>query len=139
MAATAIKVSESLASEARAAAADSDRSLTGQIEHWARIGKALEPLFTAPVVGSLKRCGGDLGAIEDTGERARVLDALAQLRQSPPFAQTAAVLRASGGPLYEADPESAGGIVQVHPDGTRVAGRFVNRVFKPDPPADKAT
>lgn len=139
MAATAIKVSESLASEARAAAADSDRSLTGQIEHWARIGKAVEPLFTAPVVGSLKRSGGDLEVIEDEVERARVLDALAALRQSPPFAQSAAFLRASTRPLYEVDPEAAEGIVQVRPDGTRVAGRFVNRVFEPDPPTSKET
>ncbi len=135
MASTAIKVSDSLASEARAAAADSDRSLTGQIEHWARIGKAVEPMFTAPVIGSLKKCGGDLAAIEEEQERALVLEALGRLRESPRFEKFAAVVRESVGPLYEADPHRPEGIVQVHADGTRIPGRFVNRVFeRKDPP-----
>ena len=40
--ATAIRVSEELANEARKFSKIDRRSLTGQIEHWARIGKCAE-------------------------------------------------------------------------------------------------
>ena len=40
--ATAVRVSEELASEARKFSKIDRRSLTGQIEHWARIGKCAE-------------------------------------------------------------------------------------------------
>ncbi|MFW0860124.1 MAG: TA system antitoxin ParD family protein [Dehalococcoidia bacterium] len=39
---TAIRVSEKLAREAKLFSAVDKRSLTGQIEHWARIGKCAE-------------------------------------------------------------------------------------------------
>ena len=40
--ATGIRVSESLVREARLVSAVENRSMTGQIEHWARIGKCAE-------------------------------------------------------------------------------------------------
>ena len=39
---TAVRVSDELASEARKFSKVEHRSLTGQIEHWARIGKCAE-------------------------------------------------------------------------------------------------
>ncbi len=39
---TAIRVSESLVREARLLSAVDNRSMTGQIEHWARVGKCAE-------------------------------------------------------------------------------------------------
>lgn len=72
----AVKLSDSLAEEARTASAGADRSLTGQIEHWARLGKAVEPLFSAPTIAALKKSGGDLSALEDERERLRILGIL---------------------------------------------------------------
>ncbi|MHB8808688.1 MAG: TA system antitoxin ParD family protein [Desulfobulbaceae bacterium] len=40
--ATAIRISEELVAEAKKYSKIEHRSLTGQIEHWARIGKCLE-------------------------------------------------------------------------------------------------
>ena len=42
MMSTAVRVSEKLVSEARFVCAVENRSITGQIEHWARIGKCAE-------------------------------------------------------------------------------------------------
>ena len=39
---TAVRVSENLVREARLLSAVDNRSLTGQIEHWARVGKCAE-------------------------------------------------------------------------------------------------
>jgi len=39
---TAVRVSENLVREARLISAIDNRSVTGQIEHWARIGKCVE-------------------------------------------------------------------------------------------------
>jgi FMN phosphatase YigB (HAD superfamily) len=127
----AVKLSDSLAEEARTASAGADRSLTGQVEHWARLGKAVEPLFTAPTIAALKKSGGDIGKLDDPAEIQRVHDALARLRMNPPFAETAAFLQAKQGPLYEADPNNPNGVIEVQPDGTRTPGQFVNRSFVP--------
>jgi hypothetical protein len=39
---TAVRVSENLVREARLSSAVDNRSITGQIEHWARVGKCAE-------------------------------------------------------------------------------------------------
>jgi len=39
---TAVRVSENLVREARLVSAVDNRSVTGQIEHWARVGKCAE-------------------------------------------------------------------------------------------------
>ena len=39
---TAIRISETLVREARLLSAVDNRSMTGQIEHWARVGKCAE-------------------------------------------------------------------------------------------------
>ena len=131
MSSVAIKISADLAAAARAASTDADRSLTGQVEHWARLGKAVEPVLSSVTIALLKKSGGDLGAIEDETERARVLSALAMLRKSPPYPETRASLAARSTPLYEADPENPSGVVLVAADGKRTPGRVIDRVFVP--------
>ncbi len=129
----AVKLSDSLAEAARNAFHDADRSLTGQVEHWARLGKAVEPLFTAPTIAALKKSGGNPDNLDDPVERQRVIDALTRLRLNPPFAETSTFLRESQVPLYEADPRNPEGIVQVLPDNSRIPGRLVNRAFVANP------
>src|SRR5690606_27235162 len=90
MSAVAIRISPALAEQARAAAADADRSLTGQVEHWARLGRAIEPILSAPAIAALKKSGGDLSVLEDEQEKARVLEVLEALRRDPPYADTTA-------------------------------------------------
>ncbi len=130
---TAIKVSESLAEEARTAALDADRSLTGQVEHWARLGKAIEPLLTTKTITALKKWS-DLTPEEEASERQRLLEALEQFSHTP-----APVLRdrlgLTGQTLYEVDPSDSERIIQVRPDGSRVRGQLVNRIFVEEPSA----
>jgi hypothetical protein len=127
----AIKISSILADQARAAATDADRSLTGQVEHWARLGRALEPLLSPRAIAVLKKSGGELAVLDDETERAQLLAVLEALHTKPPFAETARYLAEQKSPLYEVDPADSEGVIRVDPDGSRTPGRFVNRVFVP--------
>jgi hypothetical protein len=59
-----VRLSEALASSARAAAAVTERSLTEQVEHWARLGAAVEAVVSHRTVTVLKTRSHDpeLGA-----------------------------------------------------------------------------
>ena len=122
----AVKLSNKLAEEARSAAGDADRSLTGQIEHWARIGKSMESRFTAAQISFIKKHNGDLSQIEDEQERARILEVLEKIVLNPASQHTNNTPQA---PLYEADPENPNQVIQVQADGSKIHGQFVDRVF----------
>ncbi|MFN0125491.1 MAG: TA system antitoxin ParD family protein [Verrucomicrobiales bacterium] len=128
----AIKVSADFAASVRAAAEAADRSLTGQIEHWAKIGRATEAILPAQAAAALKRCAGDLDAIEDPAMRQRVLNALEALRSGGHYDETRRFLVGLGQPLFEADPDDPNGIIQVQANGTRTKGRIVGREFVPN-------
>jgi type II secretory pathway component PulJ len=49
-----VRLSEALAVRARAAAEVLDRSLTEQVEHWARLGQVVEDVISAATVQRLK-------------------------------------------------------------------------------------
>jgi hypothetical protein len=83
-AAVAIKVSAELANSARNEANAADRSMTGQIEHWAKLGRAIEAILPSQVAAALKRCAGDLDTLEDATMRHKVLDALAVFQTQAP-------------------------------------------------------
>jgi hypothetical protein len=128
--AVAIKVSAELADSARKEAGHADRSLTGQIEHWAKLGRAAEAVLPSQVAAALKRCAGDLQAIEDESIRYRALDALAAFQNLTPES-----LRQKIGldqqVRFEPDPENPGGFVRISPDGTRTRGVMDGRTFVP--------
>lgn len=61
-----IRISDELAAHAEAAAAAFHRSPPQQIEHWAQIGRVLEPTLSYQVGTAVKRVGrSDLDAILD--------------------------------------------------------------------------
>jgi len=128
--AVAVKISADLADAARKEASEADRSLTGQIEHWAKLGRAAEAIMPSQVAAALKRCAGDIHAIEDESIRGKVLDALAALQ-----AQTPESLRQKMGldqqTLFETDPETPGGFIRITPDGVHTHGVMNGRVFVP--------
>ncbi len=130
MPSVAIKVSPALAEVAPAAAADADRSLTGQIEHWARLDKAIEPLFNTPTIAALKKSGGDLSALEDEQEKARVLEALERFRLT-----SRELVRDQLGlaqkTLIQPDPDHPGHYIRTNPDGTREHGVLEGHQFIP--------
>jgi hypothetical protein len=49
-----VRLSEALAARARTAAEVFDRSLTEQVEHWARLGQEVEAVISAATVQRLK-------------------------------------------------------------------------------------
>ena len=59
-----IRISDELASFAEAASVESHRSPPQQIEHWAQIGRVLEPALSYQAESAVKRVGrADLDAV----------------------------------------------------------------------------
>ncbi len=121
-----VKLSDDLVRAARAQAEATDRSITSQIEHWAKLGRAVEIALPH----------GDALALkvdpEATSRFARVRSVLERVARSDNRDTVLAELAASGLPLYEADPQDPEGIIQVDREGGRVAGRFEGRRFVPN-------
>ena len=130
MSSTALKVSAAFSASVREAAEAADRSMTGQVEHWGKLGRAAERVLPAQVAAALKQCGGDLDAAEDPELRRRVLEALAAVTAHSPE-----VLREKIGlskkTRFVPDPERQDGLIRVSPAGTRVRGMMEGRVFVP--------
>lgn len=126
----AIKVSAEFANSVRTEAQAADRSLTGQIEHWAKLGRAVESIMPMPVAVALKRCAGDLEAIEDPALRRKVLDALASFQSEAPEARRQKI-GLDRQTRFEPDPDRPGGMVRITPDGSRARGTMKGRTFIP--------
>jgi hypothetical protein len=116
-----VKLSDELVLDARITGETAERSIAGQIEFWAQLGRAIEPLLRGEQAVALRRAGkvrplSECVATVDTEEgRRRVFEYL----QSQPF------------PHFKAAPGKPGLLVRIEADGTRTIGRFVNRQFQP--------
>ena len=116
-----VKLSDDLVCDARLTSEVSERSIAGQIEFWAQLGRALEPILRGDRVVALKRsfAGRSLaeaiGSADSDDGKKRVADYL----QTRPF------------PHFEAVVGSPGLLRKMDRDGTQTIGRFVNRVFEP--------
>jgi hypothetical protein len=55
-----VRLSADLAQRARSAAETADRSVTDQVEHWARLGQAVEDVVLAKTVARLKAHSHDV-------------------------------------------------------------------------------
>lgn len=123
-----VKLSDALVASARKEAAITDRSITGQIEHWARIGRSVETVLRHQDVQALKRSPAD-STLAVPARRA-IQAVLGRLATEKDRGTLAARLKA-GRVVYQADPGSSGLTERVDPDGTRTLGRLVNRRFVP--------
>ncbi len=116
-----VRIADNLVMEARLVGEIEDRSIAGQIEFWAHLGQALEPLLQGTQVLALRRAGrvqplsACIESVDREEGRRRVKDYLERL----PF------------PHYEPAPDRPGMLVRIEADGTRRIGRFVNRQFTP--------
>lgn len=114
-----VKIADSLVLDARMAGEVERRSIAGQIEFWALLGEALEPLLQGIQAMALLRSKSAqplsdlLGSVDSPEGRRRVAGHLKSL----PF------------PHYEAARGRLGFLVRTEADGTRTVGRFVNRRF----------
>jgi hypothetical protein len=118
-----VKLSENLVLDARLAGEASERSIAGQIEFWARIGRAMEPLLGMDNLIRLKQRGD----ARPLSECVRDVDSEAGRRR------TAAYVASRPFPHFEPAADRPGFLVKIDEDGTRTVGRFVNRQFQSAP------
>ncbi len=115
-----VKLSDELVLDARLTAEVAERSIAGQIEFWAQLGRAVEPLLEGARVLALRRAGSVrplsacLAEVDSDEGRQRV----ASFLESRPF------------PHYMPAAGSPGLLVRIDEDGTRTLGRFVGREFR---------
>lgn len=115
-----VKLSGELVEEARSSARLFHRSLTGQIEHWAAIGRAVEAQLPGDTLTRLmERVGGTMkiGQVADAAQRQQVMTVLAEfLGQTTGDVAWLREISARGVPLYGTE---AGNLVRLNPDGSR--------------------
>ncbi|PQO30295.1 hypothetical protein DTL21_23330 [Bremerella cremea] len=121
-----VKLSDTLVNDARATSSLAERSIAGQIEFWAQLGKAIEPLLYGDQVFALRK-RGDLISLTEVLETVDTSAGKARLEthlQQLPF------------PHYEPtdDPDY---LVRIEQDGSRTTGRFVEGKFVTGNPARK--
>ncbi len=117
-----LRISDEIVLQARAEAEVSDRSLTSQIEHWVKLGMALEGVLGHRQAISLKRSGAAVPLSQ----------ALSQAESSEGQQRALQHLQSTGQPRYGVDPDHPGRILRVNPDGTLTRGKFHQRSFIPD-------
>ena len=116
-----VKLSDSLVLDARLTSEAAERSIAGQIEFWAGLGRAIEPLLRLPEILALRKAGAT-----------KTLSAcLAEAGTASGTQRVASYLKTRPYPHYEADPQHPGMLLRLEEDGTRTTGRFVNRRFTP--------
>jgi hypothetical protein len=116
-----VKLSDGLVLDARLAGEVMERSIAGQVEYWAKLGRAIDPVINGAQAMATSRRGDGrsladiLAEIETPVGRKRLADHLASL----PF------------PHFEAHPDLPKVLIRTDADGTRTVGRFVKREFVP--------
>jgi hypothetical protein len=114
-----VKLSDALVLDARIAGDAQERSIAGQVEFWAKLGRSVELILNGRQVMALRRNAGArplseaLAAVDTPEGRKRVADVLAR----QPF------------PHYKQYSGQPGLLVRLDEDGTETVGRFVNRAF----------
>lgn len=115
-----VKLSDDLVLDARMIAQVAERSIAGQIEYWAQLGRAVEPLLRGAQALALRRAGAVrplsecLADVDSNEGRRRVTEYI----DLQPF------------PHYEPADEP-GLLIRIEEDGTRTIGRFLKRRFVP--------
>ena len=115
-----VKLSDELVLDARLTAEAAERSIAGQIEFWAQLGRALEPLLEGTRALALRRAG----AVRSLSE------CLAQVDSEAGRQRVASFLQSRPFPHFEPVPGAPGLLVRIDEDGTRTTGRFIGREFR---------
>ena len=118
-----VKLSDSLVLDARLTGEVAERSINGQIELWAQLGRAVERVLRTDQMLALKRRGAVVPL-------SALLDLRAEAQQEQFAAQLAAHLESKPFPHFELSADEPGLLIKVDQDGTRTLGRFVNREFR---------
>lgn len=125
-----VKLSDELVRQAREEAKSADRSITAQIEHWAKLGRSVESALRHEEVSALKLADGDLDqAFPRKATRTTVLARLRDIARGHEFTVT------TDRAVYQSGVDGA--IERIEPGGRRTNGRFVNRTFVENAPAER--
>jgi len=114
-----VKLSDALVLEARIVGEAQERSIAGQVEFWAKLGRSAEVLLDGRQVLALCRSAAAIplakavSEIDSPAGRKRLMSYL----ESIPY------------PHYESHSTRPGILVRTEEDGTETVGRFVNRQF----------
>jgi len=116
-----VKVSDALVLDARLMGEATQRSIAGQIEFWARLGRAMETLLR----------GDRLLALSLAGKAMPLSDCLRSVHTAQGRNRLADHLKALPYPHFEPAPGAPGLLVRIEANGRRTVGRFVHRKFRP--------
>lgn len=116
-----VKLSDVLVLDARLIGQFAERSIAGQIEYWANLGRAIEPLLQGTQALALcrKASARPLSECLETVDTPAGKDRLKRYLETQPY------------PHYEPAKGAPGLLVRIEADGKRTVGRFVNRKFRP--------
>ncbi len=114
-----VKLSDEMVLAARVDGAAMGRSIAGQVEFWASLGRAMERVMNGPSAASARRRSSAMSLSEsiESVNKPEGRRRLATYLESRPF------------PRFAADPIAEGVFHREEADGTRIAGRFVGRKF----------
>ena len=116
-----VKLSDSLVLDARIAGEAMERSISGQVEFWARLGRAIDPILNGTQAMAASRRG-----------LVRPLSELIAEVEAPPGRQRLAEhLDGLPFPHYQPHPDRAGLLIRTDANGSRTVGRFQQRIFTP--------
>lgn len=115
-----VKLSDALVLDARLAGEVMERSIAGQVEFWARLGRSVERLLDGERVLQLSKSA----TVQPLSTCLKSVDSKEGRER------TAAWLQQQPFPHYEAHPKEPGLLIRITEDGTRSVGRFVNREFR---------
>ena len=116
-----MKLSNALVLDARLAGELMHRSIAGQVEFWARLGRSVERLLEGDQMLALSRDAATqplsklLESVDSSEGRRRLAEHLG----SRPF------------PHFEPHPSRRDLLVRINADGKRTIGRFIKRQFRP--------
>jgi hypothetical protein len=125
-----VQLSDDLVRSAQIEVKTSERSIAGQIEHWAKLGCAVESALKQPEIIAVNRGGGNhrqtFPRVTQQEQVQLTLETMATSADRSPIQQ---LLAKKTTPTYGTDPAYPGLIVRFDPDGSKTAGHFINRQF----------
>jgi rhodanese-related sulfurtransferase len=114
-----VKLSNALVLDARTAAEAQERSIAGQVEYWAKMGKLVDALLDGRSrTRALERSKGK-----------PLSELIASVGTPEGDARLKAYLATEPYPHYDPHPTIEGLLIRIDKNGTRKTGRFVDRKF----------
>ena len=114
-----VKLSDALVLDARIAGQAQERSIAGQVEFWAKLGRSMELLMDGRQVLTLCRNAG----AQPLSEALATVDTLAGRKR------VAVVIANRPYPHFRQHPDYSGLLIRTDEDGKQTVGRFMNRFF----------